>query len=66
MQPLDLTINASLKKMEKRDLGESFSSSIMKALKEDLTREVTTINNIPSWSLYMSVSWKRRTNFLNL
>ena len=48
MQPLDLTINASLKKMEKRDLGESFSSSIMKALKEDLTREVTEINNIPS------------------
>ena len=48
MQPLDLTINTSLKKMEKRDLGESFSSSIMKALKEDLTREVTAINNIPS------------------
>ena len=42
-QPLDLTTNASLKKIDKRAFSKYFSSSIMEALKEDPTRDVTTI-----------------------
>ena len=43
LQPLDLTANASLKKIVKRGFSKYFSSSIMKVLKEDPTRDVTTI-----------------------
>ena len=43
LQPLDLTTNASLKKIVKRGFSKYFSSSIMKVLKEDPTRDVTTI-----------------------
>ena len=42
LQPLDLTTNASLKKIEQRAFSKYFSSSIMEALKEDPTRDVTT------------------------
>ena len=43
LQPLDLTTNASLKKIEKRTFSKYFSSSIMEALKQNPTRDVTTI-----------------------
>ena len=43
LQPLDLTKNASLKKIEKRTFSKYFSSSIMEALKQNPTRDVTTI-----------------------
>ena len=43
LQPLDLSTNASLKKIEKRAFSKYFRSSIMEALKEDPTREVTAI-----------------------
>ena len=43
LQPLDLTTNASLKKIEKRAFIKYFRSSIVEALKEDPTRDVTTI-----------------------
>ena len=43
LQPLDLTKNASLKKIEKRVFSKYFSSSIMEGLKEDPTCDVTTI-----------------------
>ena len=42
-QPLVLSTNASSKKIEKRAFSKYFSSSIMEALKEDSTRDVTTI-----------------------
>ena len=43
LQPLDLTTNASLKKIEKRAFSKYFSSSVMEALKEGPTRYVTII-----------------------
>ena len=43
LQPLDLTTNASLKKMEERTFNKYLSSSIMEALQEDPTGDVTTI-----------------------
>ena len=43
LQPLDLTANASLKMIENRAFSKHFSSSILKALKEDPTRDVTTM-----------------------
>ena len=43
LQPFDLTANASLKIIQKRALSKRFVSSILEALKEDPTREVTTI-----------------------
>ena len=43
LQPLDLTINASFKKYEKRDFSEYFTSCIMEALTNDLDLDVTTI-----------------------
>ena len=43
LQPLDPSTNASLKKIEKKGFSKYFSSSIMEAPKEDLTRDVTTI-----------------------
>ena len=42
LQPLDLTTNTSLKKIEKRPFSKYFSSLIMEALKEDPARDVTT------------------------
>ena len=43
LQPLDLTTNGSLKKIEKTALSKCFSSLIMEALKENPTRDVTTV-----------------------
>ena len=43
LQPLDLTTNASLKKIEKRAFSKYFSSSFMEELKEDPTSDFTTI-----------------------
>ena len=43
LQPLDLTANASLKKIEKIAFSKYFSSSIMEALKKDPTHNVTAI-----------------------
>ena len=43
LQLFDLTANASLKIIEKRAFSKRFVSSILEALKEDPTREVTTI-----------------------
>ena len=40
LQPVDLTTNASLKKMGKGALSEYFSSSVMEALKKDLTKDI--------------------------
>ena len=42
LQPLDLTTNA-FKKLEKRSFSEYFSSSIMKELEADPSRDVTAI-----------------------
>ena len=41
LQPLDLTATSSLKKIEKRAFNKYFSPSIIEAVKEDLTRDVT-------------------------
>ena len=43
LEPLDLTANASLKMIEKRAFSKHFSYSILEALKEDPTRDVTAI-----------------------
>ena len=43
LQPLDLTTNTSLKKIEKKTFSKYFSSSIIEALKEDPSRGDTTI-----------------------
>ena len=43
LQPLDLTTNTSLKKIEKKTFSKYFSSSIIEALREDPTRGDTTI-----------------------
>ena len=42
LQPLDLTANAILNKVDKWAFSKYFSFSIMEALKEDLTRDATT------------------------
>ena len=43
LQPLDLTTNASFKKVEKRAYSEYFTSSIMETLQTDPARDVTTV-----------------------
>lgn len=43
LQPLDLTTNGSLKKLEKRAFSKYFTSSIMSALREEPNRDVTSI-----------------------
>ena len=43
LQPLDLTTNTSLKKIEKKTFSKYLSSSIIEALKEDPTRGDTTM-----------------------
>ena len=43
LQPLDLTTNTSFKKLDKRSFSEYFSSSIMKELEADPSRDVTMI-----------------------
>ena len=42
-QPLDLTTNASVKKMEKKCFSEHFTSAIMKEMLRGPKRDVTTI-----------------------
>ena len=42
LQPLDLTANAILNKVDKWAFSKYFSFSIMEALKEDLARDATT------------------------
>ena len=41
LQPLDLTTTSSLKKIEKIAFNKYFSPSIIEAVKEDPTRDVT-------------------------
>ena len=43
LQPLDLTTNASVKKMEKRGFSDYFTSTITETLEKDPQRDVTTI-----------------------
>ena len=43
LQPLDLTTNGSLKKFEKREFSEYFTSCIMKALEIEPDRDVASI-----------------------
>ena len=43
MQPLDLTTNASVKKMEKRAFSDYFTSTITEAMLQNPQRDVTTI-----------------------
>ena len=43
LQPLDLTTNASLKKMEKRGFSDYFTSTITKVLEKEPNRDVATI-----------------------
>ena len=43
LQPLDITRNGSLNKLEKNAFNEYFCSSILKELKNDPTCDVTTI-----------------------
>ena len=43
LQPLDLTTNASVKKMEKRGFSAYFTSTITEALEKDPNRDVATI-----------------------
>ena len=52
---MDLTTNASLKKIEKGAFNKYFSSSIMEALKEDPTPNVTTIK-VDFTTFYLQVS----------
>ncbi|PFX11493.1 hypothetical protein AWC38_SpisGene24750 [Stylophora pistillata] len=42
-QPLDLTTNGSVKKMEKRGFSDYFTSTITETLEKDPQRDVTTI-----------------------
>ena len=44
LQPMDLTSNASIKKIEKITFGKYFSFSIMEALKEDPACDVTKVD----------------------
>ena len=43
LQPLDLTTNASVKKMEKRGFSDYFTSTITETLQKEPQRDVTTI-----------------------
>ena len=43
LQPLDLTTNASVKKMEKKCFNEYFTNAITKEMLRDPKRDVTTI-----------------------
>ena len=43
LQPLDLTRNASMKKMEKKCFSEYFTNTITKEMLRDPKRDVTTI-----------------------
>ena len=43
LQPLDLTTNASVKKMEKRGFSDYFTSTITETLEKDPQRDVTTV-----------------------
>jgi hypothetical protein len=43
LQPLDLTTNASAKKMEKRGFSDHFTSTITEAMLKNPQRDVTTI-----------------------
>lgn len=43
LQPLDVTTNATLKKMERNEFSKYFTSVIMQQLLEDPNRDVTTI-----------------------
>lgn len=43
LQPLDLTTNASVKKMEKRGFNDYFTSTITEILEKDTQRDVSTI-----------------------
>ena len=43
LQPLDLTTNASVKKMEKKCFSEYFTNAITKEVLRDPKRDVTTI-----------------------
>ena len=43
LQPLDLTTNTSVKKMEKRGFSDYFTSTITETLEKDPQRDVTTI-----------------------
>ena len=43
LQPLDLTTNASVKKMEKKCFSEYFTNAITKEMLRDPKRDVTTI-----------------------
>ena len=43
LQPLDLTTNASVKKMEKRGFSDYFTSTITKVLENEPNRDVATI-----------------------
>ena len=43
LKPLDLTTNASVKKMEKRGFSDYFTSTITETLEKDPQRDVTTI-----------------------
>ena len=43
LQPLDLTTNASLKKMEKKCFSEYFTNAMMKEMLRNPKRDVTTI-----------------------
>ena len=43
LQPLDLTTNASVKKMEKRAFSDYFTSTITEAVLQNPQRDVTTI-----------------------
>ena len=42
-QPLDLTTNASMKKMEKKSFSDYFTNVIVKEMLRDPTRNVTII-----------------------
>ena len=43
LQPLDLTTNVSLKKMEKRGFSDYFTFTVTKVLEKELNRDVATI-----------------------
>ena len=43
LQPLDLTTNSSVKKIEKRGFSDYFTSTITETLEKDPHRDVTTI-----------------------
>ena len=55
LQPLDLTTNASFKRLEKRSFSEYFSPSIMVELEADPSRDVTTIRVVLRFSALKSI-----------